>query len=87
MLDKTILFGYAVINDSFTINRILEENQCVSKKTMKINGSDLIAMGVKPGPGLGDILDQIYEQVLDDPELNDNEKLKGLANKIITSFI
>ena len=68
-------------------NRILEENQCVSKKTMKINGSDLIAMGVKPGPGLGDILDQIYEQVLDDPELNDNEKLKGLANKIITSFI
>ena len=26
MLDKTILFGYAVINDSFTVNRILEEN-------------------------------------------------------------
>ena len=59
----------------------------VSKKEMKINGSDLIKMGVEPGPKLGDILDRLYEQVLDDPSLNEAQKLKELANKIITSLI
>ena len=54
---------------------------------MKINGSDLIKMGVEPGPKLGDILHRLYEQVLDDPSLNEAQKLKELANKIITSLI
>ena len=57
------------------------------KREMKINGSDLIKMGVEPGPKLGDILDRLYEQVLDDPSLNEAQKLKELANKIITSLI
>ena len=67
--------------------KILADHQCVSKKEMKINGSDLIKMGVEPGPKLGDILDRLYEQVLDDPSLNEAQKLKELANKIITSLI
>ena len=67
--------------------KILADHQCVSKKEMKINGSDLIKMGVEPGPKLGNILDRLYEQVLDDPSLNEAQKLKELANKIITSLI
>ena len=39
MLDKTILFGYAVINDSFTVNRILEEN---NKEAVSNNSSSNI---------------------------------------------
>ena len=31
-------------------------------------------------------LDRLYEQVLDDPSLNEAQKLKELANKIITSL-
>lgn len=54
---------------------------------MKINGSDLIKMGAEPGPKLGDILDRLYELVLDDPSINEAQKLKELANKIITSLI
>ena len=68
-------------------NEVLAEDQCVSKKDMKINGSDLIKMGVEPGPKLGAILDELYEMVLDDPTLNEYEKLKSLANKIIPSVI
>lgn len=59
----------------------------VYQKGNEINGSDLIKMGVEPGPKLGDILDRLYEQVLDDPSLNEAQKLKELANKIITSLI
>ena len=68
-------------------NDILAQNQCVSKKDMKINGKDLIALGVEPGQKLGAILDRLYEMVLDDPELNDHEKLIELANKIISTLI
>ena len=68
-------------------NEILSENQCVSKKDMKINGRDLIALGVEPGQKLGEILDKLYEMVLDDPKLNDHEKLIEHANKIISPLI
>ena len=44
-------------------------------------------MGAEPGPKLGDILDRLYELVLDDPSINEAQKLKELANKIITSLI
>ena len=40
MLDKTILFGYAVINDSFTVNRILEEN---NKEAVSNNDKEIFA--------------------------------------------
>ena len=38
-------------------DKIKAENQCVSLKTLKINGRDLIGMGVKPGPQLGQYYD------------------------------
>lgn len=68
-------------------NEILSDDQCVSKKDMKINGRDLIDLGMEPGQKLGEILDRLYEMVLDDPELNDHEKLIEYANKIISTLI
>ena len=68
-------------------NEILSADQCVSKKDMKINGRDLIDLGMEPGQKLGEILDKLYEMVLDDPELNDHEKLIEHANKIISTLI
>ena len=68
-------------------NEILSDDQCVSKKDMKINGRDLINLGMEPGQKLGEILDKLYEMVLDDPELNDHEKLIEHANKIISTLI
>ena len=68
-------------------NEILSDDQCVSKKDMKINGKDLIALGVEPGQKLGAILDRLYEMVLDDPKLNDRKKLIEHANKIISTLI
>ena len=61
--------------------KILADHQCVSKKEMKINGSDLIKMGVEPGPKLGDILDRLYEQVLDDHRSMKLKNLKSLRIK------
>ena len=55
--------------------QILAEKQCVSLKDLAITGSDLIAEGVEPGPEIGEILQQMLEWVIDDPAMNEKEKL------------
>lgn len=44
-------------------------------KSLAINGRDLLEMGFREGPQIGDILRALHEQVLDDPELNTKEEL------------
>lgn len=67
--------------------QVLDKNQCVTKKDMKISGKDLIALGMKPGKEMGQILDGIYEQILENPELNEHEKLIELANNMMSQLI
>ena len=62
---------------------ITQKGQCVSLKTLNINGRDLIALGIKPGPQLGEILAKLLDEVLDEPEKNEFEYLKKRALEII----
>ncbi len=66
---------------------ILRKNQCLQKKDLSVNGRDLIAYGMKPGKQMGEILNQLFEAVLEQPELNDREKLLQLAHKFADPFI
>ena len=66
---------------------VLEKNHCVEKKNLSVNGRDLIAMGMKPGEEMGVVLDLLFDLVLNDPALNEREKLLERANKLITPFI
>jgi tRNA nucleotidyltransferase (CCA-adding enzyme) len=43
---------------------------------LKINGNDVIKLlGIKPGPKVGEILNQLFEEVLDDPTKNTKKYL------------
>ena len=64
------------------VNRILAEKKALSIKDLTVSGSDLIALGVKPGPRLGAILNELLEAALDDPELNTREKLLEIAGNM-----
>lgn len=66
---------------------VLEKNYCVNKKDLSVNGKDLIAMGMKPGEEIGVVLDLLFDIVINDPKLNEREKLLERANKLITPFI
>ncbi len=65
--------------------QILEKEECVALKDLDINGKDLIKEGLKPGRAMGTILNELLEAVIEDPKLNQKEKLieiyHGLADK------
>ena len=55
--------------------QIKEKKQCVSLKELAVSGSDLIAIGIKPGKEIGEILNRLLELVIENPELNKKEIL------------
>lgn len=64
-------------------DEIRESGQCVSLKTLAINGRDLIEAGFAPGKQLGDILDALLQDVLENPENNTKEYLLDRALKTL----
>ena len=73
-------------------HRIVSEKQPLTVKDLAINGKDLIDIGIQPGIKMGQILSDLLERVLDNPELNDKEMLLYLVKekysiKIINSEI
>jgi tRNA nucleotidyltransferase (CCA-adding enzyme) len=46
---------------------------------LAVNGRDLIQAGIPQGPQIGQVLNNLMQQVLENPELNTREALLGLA--------
>ncbi len=57
----------------------LEKKNALTLKDLAINGNDLIEAGFKKGKQLGLILNQLLECVIEDPQMNDKEKLLEVA--------
>jgi tRNA nucleotidyltransferase (CCA-adding enzyme) len=61
--------------------RMVEQlNQPMDVTDLAINGHDLMeSLGMKPGPQLGEVIQHLFELVLEKPELNTKEQLIGAA--------
>ena len=55
---------------------------CLSLKELAVTGKDLIAMGMQPGPGLGQVLQKLLEDVLEFPEHNTREYLLETVHRM-----
>lgn len=55
--------------------QILAERQCLTLKDLAVDGRDVIAAGVKPGPEVGRILDGALGQVLNGEAPNERSAL------------
>lgn len=54
---------------------IIRDKECVSLKTLAVNGKDLMEAGIKPGKEMGIILKEMLELVLEDSTKNKKEFL------------
>jgi hypothetical protein len=52
-----------------------------SLRDLKIDGNDVIALGVPQGREIGRILNALFERVTEDPTLNTRERLLELAKE------
>ncbi|MBP3569752.1 MAG: CCA tRNA nucleotidyltransferase [Lachnospiraceae bacterium] len=64
--------------------RILEQGDCVSLKQLAVNGKDLIELGIQPGKQIGEVLERLLEQVLDNPALNEKSVLLSQGKQFLT---
>lgn len=54
---------------------IRERHECLSLRDLAVTGSDLIALGMPAGKEIGDLLKELLELVLEEPERNSREEL------------
>ena len=64
-------------------NQVIEDGDCISLKQLAVGGSDLIEAGMEAGPKLGEILNVLFEHVLDVPKHNTKEFLLDYCKGII----
>jgi len=65
------------------IDKILAEENALHIKDLKVDGADVMQqLDIPPGPRVGKVLEGLLEKVLDDPSLNEREKLLGLIREL-----
>lgn len=66
------------------IRKVQMEDNALHLKDLRINGNDIKELGVLHGPTIGKILDHLLEQVIENPDLNDPDKLRELVHVYIS---
>jgi uncharacterized protein YydD (DUF2326 family) len=68
------------------LEKILSEAKVQSLKDLTVTGKDLIKLGIPAGKKIGIILNELLEAVIDDPSLNEKERLLHIAKKIAERY-
>ncbi len=64
---------------------ILERGECVCIKELCVDGKDLLSIGVKQGKQIGEILNDLLDIVLEEPEKNEKEILLAYVKETYIS--
>ncbi|MFQ5538088.1 MAG: CCA tRNA nucleotidyltransferase [Gemmatimonadota bacterium] len=59
------------------VRRVMAARPPLAVPDLKLDGRDLIRMGLKPGPRFGELLEELLDLVLEDPSLNRKEILEA----------
>ena len=65
------------------VGEVMEAGRAFTLSKLAIDGNDIMQyLGLKPGPRVGIILNELLQSVLEDPALNEREKLREIARKL-----
>ena len=69
------------------VDAVISADQALSIKDLAIGGGDVMtALAIPPGRIVGQILERLLERVLEDPALNDRERLLALLPEVAASL-
>jgi tRNA nucleotidyltransferase (CCA-adding enzyme) len=68
------------------IASVLAAKEAFGLSQLAVKGDDLISIGVPPGPTLGAMLKELLDTVMDDPRLNEKNRLLEIAAKIMPKY-
>lgn len=65
------------------VRRAIQSGVPLAVSDLEVDGKDLLRLGLKPGPAMGQILDALLDQVLADPQLAERSALLARAEELI----
>ena len=65
------------------VEQVRSAQEPTSQSALSVNGSDIIALGIKAGPQVGAILRKLTDDVIEDPSLNDRNRLLQRAQEYV----
>ena len=66
-------------------DEIIRDKDCFTVKQLDITGKDIMGLGIPAGPKIGEILNYLLERVMDEPSLNENDKLKHMIEEHLSN--
>lgn len=87
VIDFNLSFADESMHEEYTDMRklcahVLERGDCTSLKELDVTGKDLVDAGFEAGKQLGELLNSLLTEVLDNPSLNDRDYLLGRAKEL-----
>lgn len=88
VIDFNLSFADDSMHEEYTDMRklcahVLERGDCTSLKELDVTGKDLVDAGFEAGKQLGELLNSLLTEVLDNPSLNDRNYLLGRAKELV----
>lgn len=79
-------YGHESVKEHFgNLEIIVENKECYKVKDLKIDGNELIRLGISSGKIVGEILKALLDIVIINPEMNTFERLREAALKFVES--
>lgn len=69
------------------LDQLLQEQSCISAKDLAVNGRDILALGVDPGPLVGECMRFLLEQVQNEALINEHDTLLEAAANYLEAAI
>ena len=66
------------------VKNVMESGRAFTLSKLAVSGNDIMKdIGLSPGPQVGIILNELLQSVLEDPLLNEKERLLEIARRLV----